>query len=71
MAKITKIEVQLGISIDKDGVWIKPSLGLSLDLDNQDSDPGNRSEIIEKAFRIVGDELNKELGRLLEEDKDV
>lgn len=65
MAKLREITVSLGISIDKKGVWVKPALTLKLELDESESDPKNRKELVKRAFEIASEDLNDEIGRLL------
>lgn len=64
MARIKEIEVSIGMTIEVKGVWIKPVVGIKLDLNEDDSKPGNRADIFERAFEIAESELDKEIDRL-------
>jgi hypothetical protein len=68
MAKIKELNIYLGMSIDKNGLWLKPGIGMRIELDDRDADPSRREEVIERGFELVQDALDKELDNLLGED---
>jgi|LFRM01.1.fsa_nt_gb hypothetical protein len=67
MALLKEITVSLGMSIDKNGLWVKPGMSLKVELSEQDQDPANRRAVVQRVFEILEEDLNEEIGRLLSE----
>lgn len=67
MALLKEITVSLGMSIDKNGLWVKPGMSLRVELSEQDQDPANRRAVVQRVFEILEEDLNEEIGRLLSE----
>lgn len=67
MAVLKEVNMSLGISIDKNGLWVKPNLGLRVELDGEDAKPENRKTVIKRCFDILEEDLNEEIDRLMED----
>jgi len=61
---IREIRVNLGMSIDKNGLWVKPDIGLTITVSEEDNKVENRAQLFERAFKVVEEEMGKELDRL-------
>lgn len=62
MAKLKDITVNIGLSIDMKGTWVKAGTGVRIELDEEDS--ANASLIFERAFELASSELDEQLKRL-------
>lgn len=60
MAKVDSISVSVGMSYEKDGVWIKPYVSLKVNLSEGDT----VEAVTKRAFEVVEEEISKELDRL-------
>jgi hypothetical protein len=64
MARIKEVEVSIGMSVEVKGVWVKPVVGLKIEMDVDDSEPSTRAAVMERAFEVAEIELDKEINRL-------
>lgn len=60
MARVDSISVSVGMSYEKNGVWIKPYVSLKVNLVEGD----NIETVTKRAFDVVEEEISKELDRL-------
>lgn len=59
---VRELTVSVGMSIDKNGVWVKAGTSLTVSVSEEDNK--DLSGVFERAYEVAGDELNKELNRL-------
>jgi hypothetical protein len=69
MPKIRELNISLGLSIDRKGLWVKPALGMRIELEGKDQDPEMREVVIKRGFEMVQEALEKELERICGEDE--
>jgi len=64
MAEVREVRVQLGLSIDKKGVWVKGDAGITVTLRDGDSVP----DCFKRAFELADDSLSEQMKPYLEGD---
>jgi len=57
MAKVREINVSVGVSIDKKGVWLKANTGITVTVEESD----DLQACFKRAFEVVDNELSKQL----------
>lgn len=60
MAKIDSISASVGMSYEKNGVWIKPYVSIKVNLVEGDT----VDTVMKRAFEVVEEEISKEIDRL-------
>lgn len=63
MARLTEIEVSLGITLENKGVYYKPNARAVIELDTTDT-PEARKKIWLQAWDMVEEQVNKQLENL-------
>jgi hypothetical protein len=63
MAKVKEVHVNIGMSIDVKGVWVKVGCGSVITVD-EDTNAEDRQAFFEQAFEEAEEAVNKELKRL-------
>lgn len=60
MAKLKEITVSCGLSLERNGVWVKPNAGVTIEIDELDT-PEKRKRVWDNAWSLVTDEVNKQI----------
>ena len=66
MAKVREIQVTLGLSVDKNGVWVKGSTGITVTVGPED----DVQACFKRAFELADDNLGNKMNEYLNEGED-
>ena len=61
---IKEISVNIGMSVDRKGLWVKAGAEVKISVSPEDNLPENRELLFKRAYEIVAEEVDKELERL-------
>ena len=66
MAHVREVQVMLGLSVDKNGVWVKGTAGITVSVDKND----DIQACFKRAFELADDSLGNKMDEYLKEDED-